>query len=89
MEIALEHANRANDDAQKNVKRYGEQVRELQKLIDEEQRKREEFRENYITTEKRLVTTKQEQEELITNIEAVRISSFYLIIFNFFIVATR
>jgi hypothetical protein len=29
LEIALDHANRANDDAQRNVKRYGDQVSDL------------------------------------------------------------
>ncbi|KAI6239365.1 CRE-MYO-2 protein [Aphelenchoides fujianensis] len=72
LEIAHDHAGRANQDAQRNIQRYGDQVRELQKVIDEEQRKREEFRENYITTEKKLVTAKQEQEELVTNIEALQ-----------------
>ena len=30
MEIALDHANKANADAQKNIKRYQEQIREVQ-----------------------------------------------------------
>ncbi|KAI6204528.1 hypothetical protein M3Y94_00684900 [Aphelenchoides besseyi] len=72
LQIALDHAQRANEEAQRNVRRYGDQVREIQKTIDEEQRKAEEFRENYITTEKKLVTAKQEQEELVANIEALQ-----------------
>lgn len=30
LEIALDHANKANADAQKNLKRHQEQIRELQ-----------------------------------------------------------
>ncbi len=33
LEIALDHANKANADAQKNIKRYHEQIRELQASI--------------------------------------------------------
>jgi len=29
LEIALDHANKANADAQKNIKKYQEQIREL------------------------------------------------------------
>jgi hypothetical protein len=38
LEIALDHANKANADAQKNLKRTQEQIRELQIAIEEEQR---------------------------------------------------
>ncbi len=33
LEIALDHANKANADAQKNIKKYLEQIRELQMQV--------------------------------------------------------
>ncbi|KAK0402451.1 hypothetical protein QR680_016341 [Steinernema hermaphroditum] len=72
LEIALDHANKANTDAQKNIKRYLEQVKELQTQIEEEQRQREEFREQYLITEKKLVVAKTEQEDLLTNLESLQ-----------------
>lgn len=33
LEIALDHANQANAEAQKNVKRYQDQMRELQQQV--------------------------------------------------------
>ncbi len=33
LEIALDHANKANADAQKNLKKYQEQIRELQMQV--------------------------------------------------------
>ncbi|ETN77931.1 hypothetical protein NECAME_10688 [Necator americanus] len=71
LEIALDHANRANEDAQKNVKRYMDQMRELQQTIDEEQKRREEFRELLLTSERKLAAAKQEQEELVVKLEAI------------------
>ncbi|PIO71814.1 myosin head [Teladorsagia circumcincta] len=71
LEIALDHANRANEDAQKNVRRYMDQTRELQQTIDEEQKRREEFRELLLSSERKLAAAKQEQEELIVKLEAI------------------
>lgn len=69
--MALEHANRANEDAHKNVHRYGEQVKELQAQIDEDQRRRDEFREKFMSTEKKLQQVKQEQQDLMVAFETV------------------
>lgn len=69
--MALEHANRANEDAQKNSKRYADQIKELQQQIDEDQQKREEFREKHLAEEKRYQAAKQEHEELLINVETV------------------
>ncbi|KAL6728752.1 hypothetical protein Aduo_010491 [Ancylostoma duodenale] len=71
LEIALDHANRANEDAQKNIKRYMDQIRELQQTIDEEQKRREEFRELLLSSERKLAAAKQEQEELVVKLEAI------------------
>ncbi|ETN81715.1 myosin head [Necator americanus] len=44
LEIALDHANRANADAQKTIKKYMETVRELQLQVEDEQRQKDEIR---------------------------------------------
>ena len=44
LEIALDHANRANADAQRTIKKYIETVRELQLQVEDEQRQKEEVR---------------------------------------------
>uniref|UniRef100_A0A0K0FNS7 Myosin-2 (inferred by orthology to a C. elegans protein) n=1 Tax=Strongyloides venezuelensis TaxID=75913 RepID=A0A0K0FNS7_STRVS len=71
LEISMDHANRANAEAQKNIKRYTEQIRDLQQHIDEEQRRRDEFRDNFLNIEKKLVAAKQDQEEIYTQIENI------------------
>ena len=70
LEIALDHANKANVDAQKNLKRLFDQVKELQGQVDEEQRRREEIRENYLSAEKRLAIALAESDDLAQRIEA-------------------
>ncbi|WKX94491.1 hypothetical protein Q1695_011625 [Nippostrongylus brasiliensis] len=69
LEIALDHANKANVDAQKTLKRLFDQVKELQGQVDDEQRRREEIRENYLATEKRLAIALAESEDLAQRIE--------------------
>ncbi|TKR70123.1 hypothetical protein L596_022184 [Steinernema carpocapsae] len=69
LEIALDHANKANADAQKNIKRYQEQVRELQMQVEEEQRTRDELREQYLNSEKRNALLQSEKEELMLRAE--------------------
>lgn len=70
LEIALDHANKANVDAQKNLKRLFDQVKELQGQVADEQRLREEIRENYLAAEKRLAVALAESEDLGHRIEA-------------------
>ncbi|KAE9549706.1 hypothetical protein FO519_007082 [Halicephalobus sp. NKZ332] len=65
LELALDMANKTNVDNQKSLKRYIANVQELQLQLDEEQRKREEFRENYLMTEKKLQLIVAEKEELL------------------------
>ncbi|VDM97049.1 unnamed protein product, partial [Thelazia callipaeda] len=64
LEIALDHANQANAEAQKNVKRYQDQMRELQQQVEIEQRNREEIREQYLNVEKKATLLQSEKEEL-------------------------
>ncbi|CAD6189770.1 unnamed protein product [Caenorhabditis auriculariae] len=70
LEIALDHANKANVDAQKNLKKLFDQVKELQGQVDDEQRRREEIRENYLAAEKRLAVALAESEDLAHRIDA-------------------
>jgi myosin heavy chain 6/7 len=72
LEIALDHANKANADAQKNLKKYQEQVRELQMQVEEEQRQRDDVREQYITAEKRCTLLQSEKEEMIVALDQVQ-----------------
>ncbi|GMR36120.1 hypothetical protein PMAYCL1PPCAC_06315 [Pristionchus mayeri] len=69
LEIALDHANKANVDAQKSLKRLIEQTKEAQQTLDDEQRKREEFRENYLSAEKRYAVAMAEHDEIMQRIE--------------------
>ncbi|KHJ97615.1 myosin head [Oesophagostomum dentatum] len=70
LEIALDHANKANVDAQKSLKRLFDQVKELQGQVDDEQRHREEIRENYLAAEKRLAIALAETEEVLQRIDS-------------------
>ncbi len=70
LEIALDHANKANVDAQKNIKRHLEQIKELQMQVDEEQRRREDFREQYLASEKRIAILQSEKEEYANAVES-------------------
>ncbi|EFP05608.1 hypothetical protein GCK72_018221 [Caenorhabditis remanei] len=70
LEIALDHANRANADAQKTIKKYMETVRELQVQIEEEQRQKDELREQFFASEKRNAILQAEKDELAQQAEA-------------------
>jgi len=70
-----DHANRANADAQKNIKRCVEQLKELQTQVEEEQRSRDETRDQLKTSEKRCVALAQEKEELLHQLDAVSTQS--------------
>nr|CDJ95284.1 Myosin and Myosin head and Myosin tail domain containing protein [Haemonchus contortus] len=78
LEIALDHANKANVDAQKTLKRLFDQVKELQGQVDDEQRNREEIRENYLAAEKRLAVALAETEDLAQRIDAAEKSKHQL-----------
>lgn len=47
-------ANKSNVEAQKMLKKLISQIQELQSQLEDEQRHREEFRENYLIAEKKL-----------------------------------
>ncbi len=71
LEIGLDHANKANMDAQKNIKRYLEQIKELQMQVEEEQRQRDETREYLNNSERRCAMLQVEKEESLNNLAAV------------------
>ncbi|CAI5453365.1 unnamed protein product [Caenorhabditis angaria] len=70
LEIALDHANRANADAQRTIKKYMDTVRELQSQIEEEQRQKDEIREQFLNSEKRNAILQSEKDELVQQAEA-------------------
>lgn len=67
----MDHANKANVDAQKNMKRYQDGIRELQQQIEDEQRIREEVRDQLATAERRAQMLQTEKEDLAVNFEQV------------------
>ncbi|CAM4755711.1 unnamed protein product [Rotaria magnacalcarata] len=69
LEVALDHANRANADLQKTLKRLQQHITELQTQIEEEQRQRDEARELAATSERRAILITAELEELRTALE--------------------
>ncbi|KAK5972438.1 MYOsin heavy chain structural protein, partial [Trichostrongylus colubriformis] len=69
LEIALDHSNKANADAQKNLKRYQDTTRELQMQVEEEQRLKEEAREQVMVAERRAQITQQEKDDLVVAYE--------------------
>lgn len=48
LEIALDQANRACSDSQKNQKKYQEQIRELQMAVEDEKRQRDDMRSTFL-----------------------------------------
>lgn len=58
-------ANKTNVDAQKSIKKFHAQIQELQVQVEEEQRKREEFRENYLMAEKKLNVIMAEKDDVL------------------------
>merc|ERR1719153_881057 len=63
LEIALDHANKANSEAQKSIKRYQGQMREAECSYEEEQRQRQEIAEKASLAERRANALAGEMEE--------------------------
>uniref|UniRef100_A0A1Q3G4C2 Putative myosin class i heavy chain n=1 Tax=Culex tarsalis TaxID=7177 RepID=A0A1Q3G4C2_CULTA len=63
LEIALDHANKANAEAQKNIKRYQQELQDVQGITQEEQRAREEAREQLGISKRRAHALLNELEE--------------------------
>merc|ERR1712002_1147887 len=64
-----DHANKANAEAQKNIKRYQQQQKEIQAALEEEQRNRDDLREQLGISERRSNALHNELEESRTLLE--------------------
>merc|ERR1719323_2416171 len=53
LDTALEHANAANQDTQKAIKKYHQQIREAQAKLEDEQRNKEVVRDNLLSNERK------------------------------------
>merc|ERR1712029_178118 len=63
LEIALDHANKANSEAHKSIKRYQAQLREVEGLFEEESRQRREIAEKAGLADRRAGALQGELEE--------------------------
>merc|ERR1711981_71716 len=63
LEIALDHANKANSEAHKSIKRYQAQLREVEGLYEEESRQRREIGEKAGLADRRALALQGELEE--------------------------
>merc|ERR1712001_674357 len=66
---ALEHANAANQETQKTIKRYHEQIRGTQAKLEDEQRAKEHARDDLLAAERRANTNQNALEEARTLLE--------------------
>merc|ERR1719270_517694 len=69
LEMSLEHANAANQETQKSIKRYHQQIREAQNHLEEEQRSKEVTRDHLIATERKAHSVQNALEEARTLLE--------------------
>ncbi|KAL3117013.1 hypothetical protein niasHT_002972 [Heterodera trifolii] len=69
LELGLDMANKTNMEAQKTIKKLIGQVQDLQLQVEEEQRRREEQRENFLMSEKKLNIVLSERDELVVRRE--------------------
>lgn len=72
LEVALDHANKANADAQKNIKLHSDKIKELQTQVEVEQRDTTQIREQYSLTEKRVALLYSEKEEVASALSQVK-----------------
>ena len=69
LEMSLEHANAANQETQKNIKRYHQQIREAQTHLEDEQRNKEVSRDHLIASERKAHSVQNSLEEARTLLE--------------------
>merc|ERR1712045_473457 len=69
LETALEHANAANADTQKTIKRYHQNIREAQSKLEDEQRTKEVVRDQLLSGERRANSAQNAVEEARTLLE--------------------
>merc|ERR1711982_303344 len=69
LETALEHANAANQDTQKAIKKYHQNIREAQAKLEDEQRTKEVVRDALLSNERRANAAQNALEEARTLLE--------------------
>merc|ERR1719341_89093 len=69
LEIALDHANKANSDLQKHIKKLQSELKDMSVRVEEEQRLSAEYREQYGIAERRANALQGELEESRTLLE--------------------
>merc|ERR1711976_752298 len=69
LETALEHANAANQDTQKAIKKYHQNIREAQTKLEDEQRTKEVIRDQLLSNERRANAAQNALEEARTLLE--------------------
>merc|ERR1711881_338189 len=69
LEMSLEHANAANVETQKVIKRYHQQIRDVQAKLEDEQRAKEVCRDQLIAGDRRAHSTQNALEEARTLLE--------------------
>merc|ERR1712126_651892 len=69
LEVSLDHANAANVETQKVIKRYHQQIRDLQAKLEEEQRAKEVCRDQFIAADRRAHSMQNALEEARTLLE--------------------
>ena len=69
LETALEHANAANVETQKTIKKYHQSIRESQQHLEDEQRTKEVVRDSLLGAERRANSAQNALEEARTLLE--------------------
>jgi len=69
LEVSLDHANAANIETQKVIKRYHQQIRDVQGKLEEEQRAKEVCRDQFIAADRRAHSMQNALEEARTLLE--------------------
>merc|ERR1719431_1147020 len=69
LDIALEHANGANSEAQQTIKKYQNNIKESQLTLEQEQQHRDKAREQLIQAERKSHAVRNQLEETKTQLE--------------------
>merc|ERR1719445_1580808 len=69
LEVALEHANAANMETQRSIKKYHESIRQAQTRLEDEQRAKEVSRDQLLAAERRAHSMQNALEEARTLLE--------------------
>ena len=69
LEVALDHANAANQETQKTIKKYHQQIRDAQARLEDEQRNKEIARDTLLANERKANTAQNALEESRTLLE--------------------